>query len=147
MCGAPLNDGVQPVIGHDLQHVNHQCVARLQIGMLPLDRIICGPAPVCTVRHHLKQRRGHGSASRSERRVSTLEVKLEHRIVFFDAAGPRGEQRLEVRNDDGIDDFRTGLAEISDRPVKHVFNFLEIAAVGLGGVSHGLAQNADTCAF
>jgi hypothetical protein len=105
-----VHDCIEPMIGHDLQHVEHQCLARDHIGVMLRRRIRIRPAAVRAFRGLRKQRRGHCSLARSERSISAREIHLEHGVVRFNVARSPSQQGLQVRDDHRIDNLRPRLA-------------------------------------
>ena len=75
--------------------------------------------------------------------VALREEKLEHRVIRRGILGAGRQQRNEIRNDDRIDDFGARVPEFGHGLVEHRFDFLEIVGVGLGFVSHRLADDAE----
>src|SRR4030095_6583480 len=75
------------------------------------------------------------------------KIKLQ-RLIGADAVGVAlREQRLEVRDDDGIDDDSARGCQLRDVLLEHRVDFLEIRQAGLGRVPDRFAQDSDARAF
>src|SRR4030095_9691723 len=147
-----VNDRIELLIRHDFTDLDHEILSGLKILTPPYEvgfLQLVGPLRGFAGWKALGElRRSRNVLASLERRIRIAsQVRPQSFIRYSGIVCAFGEQCLEIRNNDRINDSRAGRPQLAKTFLKYGIDFLEVLGIRLRIQSNRFAQHTDPSAL